>query len=472
MKRVSSETNLFADLPIIRDLDNVIKKSKKNVILFGTVGSGKTFLLNKLCGTNYLTAEEGFSCTRVVQHDFSQIHDMIIIDFPGLKASEDIIGHLSIQKKALSVIPVRMICFVIEYSQRFDTIIREVKELISIFKKNLNNITIIITKSEDVKDDTKEKIKFQIKSKFKIENVLFTEKKTNGLKLCDELETIKIKMDYIENMEIKTKDLIKTVLVSENDHFEMEREKYKKEFDESIKLFNNELNKTNDSELKKAIFFCLRDYKTTFLEKYSNELRNKKIDGVEIDMDSVITEILLLDNEVSIMYENFRKNVEKSLEIKINNYNNEFNRFKKCPHCGTIWFKIKGCDSIVCGKRTTLRDKFFGRFKKYIVSFINNIINIKIDDLGNENKDDDSEFVGLTEAEKAENLKRAIDNKIPIKAVGCGNNLKWSEMEDVSEKIIKKLKENIFDEDYYSGFLDISHKLNNEKKKNQYIKKT
>ena len=356
-----------------------------------------------------------------------------------------------------------MICFVLEYNQRFDNIIREVAELFSIFKKYLNNITIFITKSENVKDTTKENLKFQIKKKFKIENILFTKKNTNGLSLCEELEKIKNKMDNIENMEIKTKDIIKTVLVPENDDFAEEREKYKKEFDESIQIFNNELDKTNDSDLKIAIFFCLRDYKTAFLVRYSNELKNKKIDGNAIDMDSIIAEILLLDNEVSIIYENFRKKVEKSLEIKINNYNNEFNRFKKCPHCGTIWFKIKGCNSVVCGKRTNLRDKFFGRFKKYIVSFINNIINIRIDNLGDERSDYDNEFVGLTEAEKAENLKRALDNKIPIKAVGCGNNLKWSEMEDVSEKIIKKLKENIFDEDYYSGFLDISHKLNNEK---------
>ena len=113
--------------------------------------------------------------------------------------------------------------------------------------------------------------------------------------------------------------------------------------------------------------------------KYTNELRNKKINGEEIDKDSVVSELLLLDNEVSIIYENFRKKVEKSIEIKINNYNNEFYRFKKCPHYGTIWFKVKGCDSILCGKRINIRDKFYGRFKKYIVSFINNIINFKID---------------------------------------------------------------------------------------------
>lgn len=94
--------------------------------------------------------------------------------------------------------------------------------------------------------------------------------------LCNELEKIKIKMTNIENMEIKTKDIINTVLVPENDDFAKEREKYKKEFDESIQIFNNELNKANDSDLKRAIFFCLRDYKTAFLVRYSNELKKKK----------------------------------------------------------------------------------------------------------------------------------------------------------------------------------------------------
>ena len=70
MRRCLTETNLSAYAPIIRGLDNVIKKSKKNIILFGKVGSGKTFLLNKLCDTNYLTAEEGFSCTKVISACF------------------------------------------------------------------------------------------------------------------------------------------------------------------------------------------------------------------------------------------------------------------------------------------------------------------------------------------------------------------------------------------------------------------
>ena len=176
MKRSNNKTNLLKDGTLIRDFDNVIKTSKNNIILFGSVGSGKTFLLNKLCGTDYMTSDEGFSCTRVVQHSFSQIYDMIIIDFPGLKWTEDIFEHLNIQKKALSMIPVRMICLVLEWQKRFDSMIMEISELFSIFKIYLGNITIIITKTENVKDVTKEKIKFQIKKKFKIEYYFYYEK--------------------------------------------------------------------------------------------------------------------------------------------------------------------------------------------------------------------------------------------------------------------------------------------------------
>lgn len=404
-----------------------------------------------------MTSSEGFSCTREVQHDFSQIYDMIIIDFPGIKATEDIFEHLNIQKKALSIIPVRMICFVLEWSQRFDLMIRDINDLFSIFKIYLGNITIIITKTEKVKDVTKEKLKFQIKKKFKIDNIIFTENKTNGMKLCETLELIKQKMENIENIKIRTKDIINTVSKNEEDYFKEEREKYNGEFNESLKKFNIGLDNAKDSDLKRAIYFCFRDYKTRFLEKYTNELRNKKLEGQEIDNDSIISELLMLENGISNSFEDFRKKVEKSIDIKLNNYNGEFNRFKKCPHCGTIWFKIKGCDNIVCGRRTKIRDKFFGRFKKYIVTFFNNILSIETHDIGDNYEEEDFEFVGLTEEEKKENLKRG--NKKPIQPIGCGSSLNWKEMEDCSKEILKKLRENSLEEDYYSDFLKISEKI-------------
>ena len=156
MKRSISETNL--SMYIVDYLEET-KKSENNVVLFGSVGNGKTYLLNKLCGEDYETADEGYSCTRTVQYAFSLKYDMIVIDFPGLNAVQDIMTHLRTQKTALSSIPVRIICFVIKYSPRNDDFEVELGQMLQIFDKYLKNIVIIISKSEEIKKKIKEKKK-------------------------------------------------------------------------------------------------------------------------------------------------------------------------------------------------------------------------------------------------------------------------------------------------------------------------
>jgi len=133
-----------------------IKRSNSNVILFGEVGSGKTTLINKLCGVSLLTKEGGFSCTRNVQFAYTS-NGMIIIDFPGLNAIEEVVKHLKIQKSTLSVIPVRIICFVIKYD-RYDLIIKKVVEMYKIFFEHINNICVIITFSENLNITKKSEI--------------------------------------------------------------------------------------------------------------------------------------------------------------------------------------------------------------------------------------------------------------------------------------------------------------------------
>jgi hypothetical protein len=48
------------------------------------------------------------------------------------------------------------------------------------------------------------------------------------------------------------------------------------------------------------------------------------------------------DGLIHNKFEDFRKDIENFIEVKINNYTNEYNKFKKCPYCGQIWFKIIG----------------------------------------------------------------------------------------------------------------------------------
>jgi len=134
------------------------------------------------------------------------------------------------------------------------------------------------------------------------------------------------------------------------------------------------------------------------------------------------------------------------------------NRYKKCPHCGTIWFKIKGCNSMPCGNRTHLRDIFFGRFKNYVVKFIHGIFTINtLSDNSYRNTEQDTEFVILTKYEIKFNMNR--NGKSLIKPQGCGRNLDWTKMEDVTEEVIKRLTE--ISMDTYDN--KVKEKINNVK---------
>ena len=372
-----------------------IKKGENNIVLFGSVGNGKTYLLNKACGEDYPAYGEGYSCTRNVQFALSKKYDMRIIDFPGLNAVTDIIGHLKIQKTALSAIPVRMICFVIKYSPRNDDFERELGQMLMIFQNYIENILIIITKTEEISKNIKRKgeIEFLFKNKFNIGNVLFTEKGTKDIKLCEELNKFKNKMKNIKQILVKTRDLTKTIPSLYNKDMAKEREEFEDKFYETLDLFKKEVEKAVDPDLKRALYFAFKDYKDILLQEYNNVIRNKKIDGKAPDEDSVIAEILMFDNNLFNEFNEFRKLVESYITISSTTYNGEYNRFKKCPHCGLIWFKVIGCNSVQCGKRTKVKDKIVGRYKKYIVVYKDNKIHIQCKDLGEYNNNMDKMMI-------------------------------------------------------------------------------
>jgi len=353
-----------------------------------------------------------------------------------------------------------MICFIIKYSPRNDDFERELGQMLYIFDKYINNITIIISKSEDITNKRKEEIMFLFKNKFGIGNVIFTTKKTNGYDLCGQFNNLKNKMENIKQIIVKTRDLAKTVPSLYNKDMAKEKEIYEDKFYDALDKFKEEVKKAKDPNLKRALYFAFKDFKDKLLEEYTNTIRNKKIDGKEPDIDSVISEVLMFDNNIFNEFNEFRKSIESQIEIKSTSYNREYNKFKKCPHCGTIWFKIIGCNEVVCGNRTTIKDMINGMYKEYEIRYANNKVIISstnfndgFDRLKKKRKAD--EFVGLTKEENLENLEREKKGKIKINPLGCGRELNWNEMEDCSEEVISKLKEISID-DYHSGLLDIS----------------
>jgi hypothetical protein len=237
-----------------------------------------------------------------------------------------------------------------------------------------------------VSSKTKEEIKFLFKNRFGIENTIFTTKRTNGYDLCDEFNKLKNKMENIKQIIVKTRDLAKTVPSLYNKDMAKEKELYEDKFYDALENFKKEVEKATDPDLKRALYFAFKDYKDKLLEEYTSTIKNKKIDGKEPDPDSVVAEVLMFDNQIFNEFNEFRKSIESQIEVKSSNYNGEYNRFKKCPHCGLIWFKIKGCDSVVCGKRTKAEDKIVGKYKKYTVTYVDNKVVITFQDIGEDAK--------------------------------------------------------------------------------------
>ena len=338
-----------------------IKNSKNNIILFGSVGHGKTTLINKLCRINLLTKEDGFSCTRDVQ--YSRTPDgSLIIDFPGLNSAEDIVQHLKIQKSTLSIIPAIMICLVIKLTKRYDDIVKSALQMVRIFAENRSNIAVIITFCEEIKMKQEEEIKFNLEKKCKIkpENIIFTSNKMNSEELLNKLNKIKQNMSNIEKIQLKDRDLLNTVGNEGDLDVIEERDKFLDEFKTSLEMFRQEFNKENDNSLKFALYYAFFDYKEDLIERFSKIVQTKVT-----DTDTAIVELITFNNEIFSDFNGFTKQVQSALKVETANYDNgqHNNRYRKCPHCGTIWFKVKGCNSMLCGRRTKLRDIFFGRFK-------------------------------------------------------------------------------------------------------------
>lgn len=460
--RHSTEIKNRKSIPIIEDIDD-IKNSKTNVFLFGKVGSGKTFLINHLCDKEFETRKRGFSCTHTVQHSFSINYSLIIVDFPGIKSAKNIMLHLRMQKVALSTIPVRMICFVIK-NERIDDILNQINDLKKIFFNYLNNVVLVITNSEDCDKDEQKDISHIIQKKTNINNIFFTGESTNFNRLCKEFYLLQKNMINYPSLSISLENIVKTIDLDlvDNPILKKEREKYIDYFNETLNKFKEEVDKTKENDLKRALFLCFRNYKNWLIEDYSNYLLKTdlgKLDEEDENLDLITAEVLLYTNIITHTFNEFRNNIEKNIEIKISDCNNEYNRFKKCPYCGTIWFKIKGCDDMKCGNRTKLSDKIYGIFKDYQVSFKNKLIEIKKEDLNQNKINNDSEFYGLSDEEIIENERRKKDMKIQIKPIGCGRKINWSQMEDCSEEVIKQLKENLLKDDDYSKSIEIFEKL-------------
>lgn len=414
-----------------------VKKSQNNVVLFGSVGNGKTSLLNKLCGQFFKTAQMGFSCTRMVQFATTLTGDALIIDFPGLNAMVEVHKHIMIQKETLKLIPFRMICFVIKFSCRFDDMIKEASQMLKIFYKYIKNVLVIITHSEKADKVIIAEIEHEFKEKYKLERILFTQFDTNSDELQKNIDKFKNSMVNIEEPLIESREFYSTIDPEFDIAVQEIREEYIARFQKRLKAVKNIFNRTDNKEMKRSLYIYMKQVKNELIDEYKEKLKN-----VLSEISAIVTEVIMFNNQIFQDFDNFRKLAQTHLEIQGINYQGKLNRYKKCPHCGNIWFRVYGCDSMKCGNRSIGKDKLIGVFSLFFFKFFHD------EDLIVEEKQENSnynyqerEIHGLTPEETEENKQRGSPQKSIIKPQGCGQRINWNEMEDVTEIVLRELKE-------------------------------
>ena len=104
-----------------------------------------------------------------------------------------------------------MICFIVKYTSRYDYLVKSVSKMLKIFKEYRKNISLIVSNSEESSIKQQSEIEQIFKTKFGIENILFSTLKMDSLAILDILEKFKAVMPFHEHLNIKTTDLTQTI---------------------------------------------------------------------------------------------------------------------------------------------------------------------------------------------------------------------------------------------------------------------
>ena len=170
----------------------------------------------------------------------------------------------------------------------------------------------------------------------KIHQIFFTELKTDFIEIYKNLEITKNKMKNIPRLIIPYRSLLSSFMPFYDEKLYTEKEKYIEEFKESLEVFKKEINKTKDSDLKRAIYFALKSYKEYLIEKYLDIIKNKRQYS-----DQLINNLIDFNNSIFEMFNNFKKMIESEINIKIGNNNDKrCNEFRRCYKCGLTLFQV------------------------------------------------------------------------------------------------------------------------------------
>jgi GTPase SAR1 family protein len=322
-------------------------KTLDTVALVGKVGHGKTFLLNKLTGSRFLSSASASSCTRTLQYGYSTQKQVLVVDTPGFYASDNLAEHLAAQKVALEGLPLSCVYFVVKYG-RADEVALEASRIIEFVGDD--DICIIITHSDTVSDDpgyNPSTLTARVSDLVGLpsSNIFIVGKKTDAESIERFVHsTLHAPKEYKVSAEQAASITALCVCA--------------RSFDKKVR--------TVHAKIAAASLECC-DKVATYGRSYEMDVAITGIQKTTTDMVSMAKQEIFVDSAelpedqqhvvygkaglaLAVRLKAFVDASNKLLSWDVTDPADARNSYKSCPHCGAIFIKTEGCDgNTTCG---------------------------------------------------------------------------------------------------------------------------
>lgn len=325
-------------------------------------------------------------------------------------------------------------------SDRTDDLKFRLTKIKNLFRHHLKNIIVVLTKCERFNPDDKCAMAFVLEHEMGLPNVFFKDENTEPMRLAHWINSFVEEMDTV-NMgdgifETQTLNALISDVEQDSQIIDLRNSKekmFREIYDSTLKTFEA----SDDKELKRALYFSLKQQMNRITDEYANEVAPLYKDKWQLS-----AELIIFQNSILSLFSSFKQMVMRSIKIDNVVYNGDTTaRYKRCP-CGLIWFRVYGCDSITCGRRSVSGDYSNNKFYNFSITWTGSKLEIKqIVTEPTNIRYTETDLIGLSEKEKILNADIGKTGKVLISPIGCGKNSKWKEMEDVTDLVLLELKD-------------------------------
>lgn len=324
-------------------------------VLMGQIGTGKTTILNQICGTNYPKGSGLHSQTRNLFKNLNSCGGcrFELIDTPGTDSSEETYKHAVLLREVLTASEVNTIFIIVKFDNRYIKMLENfhlVQEAVAGYEKKIVIMVSHWDLSNDPDKDSKEIFKLLSEE---CSNILLYSEKSNTTAIANAMYGWLSKMPK-EKLEIPDEEFflnfniykIKHSMIKDYLSYEKRLKKLEKEFSDlpvSAKIEESDKDEFIHSLI---VSFSIESGKLleSFQKKYAKEMTG---------LDHYASWIRL-QKECLQLNDSFVKNMSVLMSYNLNDKQDPRNMIKKCPNCQLIWFKTEGCSGKTsCGNRVS-----------------------------------------------------------------------------------------------------------------------